>query len=77
MTEKAQLLKNMFGMSGRSGSHDERDVHLSAYAEPVHLMRTVHDSSRGFAFSQEEGGVVSQSQLIRQYDTTEAKPSGT
>jgi hypothetical protein len=30
----------------------------------------------GYAFSQEEKGVVSQEQLIRSYDTTKSKPSG-
>lgn len=31
---------------------------------------------RGFAFSQEEHGVVPQSELIRHYDTTQEKPAG-
>lgn len=30
----------------------------------------------GFAFSQEEGGVVSQEEFIRSYDTTKSKPTG-
>jgi len=32
--------------------------------------------SHGYAFSQEEDGVVEQSDLIRVYDTTQEKPSG-
>lgn len=32
-------------------------------------------SSDGYAFSQEEHGVVSQSQVVRSYDTTRQRPS--
>ncbi|KAJ8909849.1 hypothetical protein NQ315_013335 [Exocentrus adspersus] len=32
--------------------------------------------SHGFAFSQEEGGVVSQTDVIRAYDTNIPKPAG-
>lgn len=34
------------------------------------------DSQRGYAFSQEEYGAVTQSQIVRAYDSTRAKPSG-
>ncbi|KAL3265914.1 hypothetical protein HHI36_010104 [Cryptolaemus montrouzieri] len=33
--------------------------------------------SHGFAFSQEEGGAVSQAEVIRAYNTTNPKPEGT
>lgn len=32
-------------------------------------------SADGYAFSQEEHGVVSQSQVVRSYDTTRQRPS--
>lgn len=30
----------------------------------------------GYAFSQEEHGIVSQAQIVRAYDSTKAKPEG-
>ena len=67
LSENAQLLKNMFGMSGRNGSQEQNDVLLSE--DPG-----TSSGRRGYAFSQEEGGVVTQSQLIRQYNTSVPKP---
>lgn len=33
-------------------------------------------STDGYAFSQEEHGVIGQSEVIRAYDTTQPKPGG-
>lgn len=38
-------------------------------------MFTSCSSADGYAFSQEEHGVVSQSQVVRSYDTTRQRPS--
>jgi len=76
LTEKAHLLKNMFGMSSRTGSQDE-GVGVSEIRPRTASVMSQPDSSRGYAFSQEEGGVVSQSTLIRQYNTKDTKPAGT
>uniref|UniRef100_H2ZKG8 Phospholipid-transporting ATPase n=1 Tax=Ciona savignyi TaxID=51511 RepID=H2ZKG8_CIOSA len=56
LSEKAHLLKNMFGMGNGS-------------------LRSLQDTNHGYAFSQEEGGVVSQSDLIRQYNTAAQESS--
>lgn len=60
LTETARLLRNVFS---RSANHMQ-----DAQASELQL--------HGYAFSQEENGVVPQSELIRAYDTTQAKPAG-
>ncbi|GCB67014.1 hypothetical protein scyTo_0007980 [Scyliorhinus torazame] len=57
LNERAYLLKRVFKKT------------------PSSLVRThsVHGQSHGYAFSQEEHGVVSQSEMIRSYDTTKQK----
>jgi len=57
-------------------------------ADPSHVMKESRSSQshstenkelelqHGYAFSQEEGGVISQSQVIRAYDTNLPKPDG-
>lgn len=70
LSETARLIRNVFDSTrrkkrGRSeGTERER-------GRPSDL-----ELRFGYAFSQEEHGVVPQSQLIRAYDTTKAKPSG-
>uniref|UniRef100_F6ZHQ8 Phospholipid-transporting ATPase n=1 Tax=Ciona intestinalis TaxID=7719 RepID=F6ZHQ8_CIOIN len=63
LSERAHLLRNMFGM----GRNEDRDRSSS--------LRSLQDANHGYAFSQEEGGVVSQSQLIRQYNTSNERGS--
>ncbi|XP_043547913.1 phospholipid-transporting ATPase IB isoform X1 [Chiloscyllium plagiosum] len=57
LNERAYLLKRVFRKT------------------PSNLVRThsVHGLSHGYAFSQEEHGVVSQSDMVRSYDTTKQK----
>uniref|UniRef100_A0A4W3IKG2 Phospholipid-transporting ATPase n=1 Tax=Callorhinchus milii TaxID=7868 RepID=A0A4W3IKG2_CALMI len=55
LSERAQLLKNVF----------KRSI-TNLYAAG----RIQHSSPHGYAFSQDEHGIVSQSQVIRAYDTT-------
>uniref|UniRef100_A0A8C4W2C2 Phospholipid-transporting ATPase n=1 Tax=Gopherus evgoodei TaxID=1825980 RepID=A0A8C4W2C2_9SAUR len=59
LTERAQLLKNVFKKS------------------PVNLYRSEslqQNLLHGYAFSQDENGIVSQSEVIRAYDTTKQRP---
>ncbi|XP_068083348.1 probable phospholipid-transporting ATPase IA isoform X2 [Anabrus simplex] len=63
LTETARLLKNVrsvFTFNRRSATRVNMEVELS----------------HGFAFSQEEGGAVTQSEVIRAYDTNLPKPGG-
>jgi len=63
LTETARLLKNVrnvFTFTGRSATRVNMEVELS----------------HGFAFSQEEGGAVTQSEVIRAYNTNLPKPGG-
>ncbi|XP_063230598.1 probable phospholipid-transporting ATPase IA isoform X2 [Bacillus rossius redtenbacheri] len=63
LTETARLLRNVrsvFSLHHRSATRVNMEVELS----------------HGFAFSQEEGGAVPQSELIRAYDTNLPKPGG-
>ncbi|XP_076825028.1 putative phospholipid-transporting ATPase IA isoform X3 [Clavelina lepadiformis] len=76
LSEKAHLLKNMFGVSGRSVAGDI-PLEISEEHRPISSsVRSLQDPNLGFAFSQEEGGVVSQSDLIRQYNSERSKPEG-
>lgn len=69
LSETARLIRNVFDSTRRKkrtrGESSERQ------ARPSDL-----ELRFGYAFSQEEHGVVPQSQIIRAYDTTKAKPSG-
>ena len=72
LTETSALLQNMRRVFSRSAGPRSTDGGVttagtgSGNAEEVEL---VH----GYAFSQEEGGAVSQVEYIRRYDTTSAK----
>ena len=66
----------MFGVSGRSVAGDI-PLEISEEHRPISSsVRSLQDPNLGFAFSQEEGGVVSQSDLIRQYNSERSKPEG-
>ncbi|XP_033949462.1 phospholipid-transporting ATPase IA isoform X1 [Pseudochaenichthys georgianus] len=58
LTERAQLLKNVFKKST-----------VSLYRSDSMQQNLLH----GYAFSQDENGVVSQSEVIRAYDTTKER----
>uniref|UniRef100_A0A672ILA3 Phospholipid-transporting ATPase n=1 Tax=Salarias fasciatus TaxID=181472 RepID=A0A672ILA3_SALFA len=58
LTERAQLLKNVFKKST-----------VSLYRSESMQQNLLH----GYAFSQDENGVVSQSEVIRAYDTTKQR----
>uniref|UniRef100_W5UJU6 Phospholipid-transporting ATPase n=1 Tax=Ictalurus punctatus TaxID=7998 RepID=W5UJU6_ICTPU len=58
LTERAQLLKNVFKKST-----------VSLYRSDSMQQNILH----GYAFSQDENGVVSQSEVIRAYDTTKQR----
>ncbi|XP_067103347.1 phospholipid-transporting ATPase IA isoform X1 [Osmerus mordax] len=60
LTERAQLLKNVFKKST-----------VSLYRSDSMQQNLLH----GYAFSQDENGVVSQSEVIRAYDTTKQRPN--
>ncbi|XP_062331711.1 probable phospholipid-transporting ATPase IA isoform X2 [Osmerus eperlanus] len=60
LTERAQLLKNVFKKST-----------VSLYRSDSMQQNLLH----GYAFSQDENGVVSQSEVIRVYDTTKQRPN--
>ncbi|XP_059377720.1 probable phospholipid-transporting ATPase IA isoform X2 [Carassius carassius] len=60
LTERAQLLKNVFKKST-----------VSLYRSDSIQQNILH----GYAFSQDENGVVSQSEVIRAYDTTKQRTS--
>ncbi|RXM35202.1 Phospholipid-transporting ATPase IB, partial [Acipenser ruthenus] len=59
LTERAQLLKNVFKKSS-----------VSLYRSESMQQNLLH----GYAFSQDENGIVSQSEVIRAYDTTKQRP---
>uniref|UniRef100_A0AAY4DHN0 Phospholipid-transporting ATPase n=1 Tax=Denticeps clupeoides TaxID=299321 RepID=A0AAY4DHN0_9TELE len=60
LTERAQLLKNVFKKST-----------VNLYRSDSMQQNLLH----GYAFSQDENGVVSQSEVIRAYDTTKQRTS--
>ncbi|XP_039266166.2 phospholipid-transporting ATPase IB-like isoform X2 [Styela clava] len=78
LTEKAHLLRNMFGTHlRREGSQSSAESHeLPSTSRDDRYISPQHSHHHGFAFSQEERGVVTQSQLIRSYDSTADKPLG-
>ncbi|KAJ8407670.1 hypothetical protein AAFF_G00275270 [Aldrovandia affinis] len=59
LTERAQLLKNVFKKNT-----------VNMYRSESMQQNLLH----GYAFSQDENGVVSQSEVIRAYDTTKQRP---
>ncbi|MEE6462133.1 hypothetical protein FKM82_001508 [Ascaphus truei] len=59
LTERAQLLKNVFKKNT-----------VSLYRSESLQQNMLH----GYAFSQDENGIVSQSEVIRAYDTTKQRP---
>uniref|UniRef100_A0A8C9VG64 Phospholipid-transporting ATPase n=1 Tax=Scleropages formosus TaxID=113540 RepID=A0A8C9VG64_SCLFO len=59
LTERAQLLKNVFKKST-----------VTVYRSESMQQNLLH----GYAFSQDENGAVSQSEVIRAYDTTKRRP---
>ncbi|KAM9381596.1 phospholipid-transporting ATPase IA [Phaethornis superciliosus] len=59
LTERAQLLKNVF-----------KKNHVNLYRSDSLQQNLLH----GYAFSQDEHGIVSQSEVIRAYDTTKQRP---
>ncbi|XP_044154614.1 phospholipid-transporting ATPase IA isoform X1 [Bufo gargarizans] len=59
LTERAQLLKNVFKKNT-----------VNIYRSESVQQNLLH----GYAFSQDENGIVSQSEVIRAYDTTKQKP---
>uniref|UniRef100_A0A8C6YB58 Phospholipid-transporting ATPase n=1 Tax=Naja naja TaxID=35670 RepID=A0A8C6YB58_NAJNA len=58
LTERAQLLKNVF-----------KKNHVNLYRSESLQQNLLH----GYAFSQDENGIVSQSEVIRAYDTTKQR----
>uniref|UniRef100_A0A915KVN2 Uncharacterized protein n=1 Tax=Romanomermis culicivorax TaxID=13658 RepID=A0A915KVN2_ROMCU len=50
--------------------------HAFTFRRTASAVSMGQDLQRGFAFSQEENGVVTQSQIVRAYDSTKAKPEG-
>ncbi|XP_015200795.1 probable phospholipid-transporting ATPase IA isoform X2 [Lepisosteus oculatus] len=58
LTERAQLLKNVFKKSTINLYHSES---------------MQHNLLHGYAFSQDENGIISQSEVIRAYDTTKQR----
>ncbi|CAK9825989.1 hypothetical protein ANTRET_LOCUS3908 [Anthophora retusa] len=63
LTETARLLKNVKSVFTRRSNAASR-VNVEV------------ELSHGFAFSQEEGGSVTQTDVIRAYDTNLPKPGG-
>ncbi|XP_061165373.1 probable phospholipid-transporting ATPase IA isoform X3 [Saccostrea echinata] len=66
LTETARLLRNVFTRSS---------TRMQSAAEQP-LRGSYRRTDDGFAFSQEEHGVLTQAQLIRVYDSTKSKPEG-
>ncbi|XP_062514388.1 phospholipid-transporting ATPase IA-like [Corticium candelabrum] len=75
-----ELLKSLSARYTKQHDETEEGIELTYLPHPdyssVLSTRLDKDKQRGYAFSQEENGCTSQRELIRQYDTTEDKPSG-
>uniref|UniRef100_H2ZKG5 Phospholipid-transporting ATPase n=1 Tax=Ciona savignyi TaxID=51511 RepID=H2ZKG5_CIOSA len=56
-------------------SQTDSDLQLQEERGRSGSLRSLQDTNHGYAFSQEEGGVVSQSDLIRQYNTAAQESS--
>uniref|UniRef100_A0A6Q2WXL2 Phospholipid-transporting ATPase n=1 Tax=Esox lucius TaxID=8010 RepID=A0A6Q2WXL2_ESOLU len=63
LSERAQLLKNVFKKNSTQSTY-------STETPPPNMLH-------GYAFSQDENGAVSQSDVIRSYDTTRQRPAQT
>nr|XP_022321907.1 probable phospholipid-transporting ATPase IA isoform X3 [Crassostrea virginica] len=76
LTETARLLRNVFTRSSSSRMQTASEQpRLSFYARD-NVREIYRRNDDGFAFSQEEHGVLTQAQLIRVYDSTKSKPEG-
>lgn len=76
ITETARLIRNVFDKNKTRGkSRRGKNLPPSDRRASRHSVVDV-EMKHGYAFSQEEGGAVRQSDLIRKYDTTKAKPVG-
>ncbi|XP_043604828.1 probable phospholipid-transporting ATPase IA isoform X2 [Bombus pyrosoma] len=79
LTETARLLKNVksvFTRRSNAASRVNTDVELSQINRLRSLLLHMLRDADGFAFSQEEGGSVTQTDVIRAYDTNLPKPGG-
>ena len=82
LTETARLLKNVFkrSVSGVSLAEDaQRKTEMKrgcCRRELFSYFSSLFTTLGGFAFSQEEHGAVSQSDVVRAYDSTKSKPEG-
>nr|XP_019918067.2 probable phospholipid-transporting ATPase IA isoform X5 [Crassostrea gigas] len=73
LTETARLLRNVFTRS----SNRMQTASEQPPPSPTPSLREIYRrTDDGFAFSQEENGVLTQAQLIRVYDSTKSKPEG-
>jgi len=64
LSESSRLLDNVTKRFRKNKQRQEQQANLEI------------DARRGYAFSQEEGGAVTQEQIIRRYDTTSRASSG-
>ncbi|XP_066589632.1 probable phospholipid-transporting ATPase IA isoform X4 [Prorops nasuta] len=79
LTETARLLKNVKSVFTRRSNAATRvnvEVELSPLNDWRPLLLRMLRVADGFAFSQEEGGSVTQTDVIRAYDTNLPKPGG-
>ncbi|KOC64948.1 putative phospholipid-transporting ATPase IA [Habropoda laboriosa] len=79
LTETARLLKNVksvFSRRSNAASRVNVEVELSQTNRLRSLLLHMLHDADGFAFSQEEGGSVTQTDVIRAYDTNLPKPGG-
>lgn len=72
LSETARFIRNVFDSTRRKKTVSSTSEEVNDDASRDADVELQH----GYAFSQEEHGVVRQAQLIRVYDTTKAKPSG-
>ncbi|XP_064637664.1 probable phospholipid-transporting ATPase IA isoform X4 [Lineus longissimus] len=80
LTETARLLKNVFSRSSSrlpQGQTEQQPLLVRYQNKSDCSISVIYSQEHyGYAFSQEEHGVVSQAQVIRAYDSTKAKPEG-
>lgn len=79
LSETARLLRNVFkrSASGVSLAQEAQRTHVSTdLFEELSFLCFIFFNLDGYAFSQEEHGIVSQAQIVRAYDSTKAKPEG-
>ncbi|XP_076276279.1 ATPase phospholipid transporting 8A1 isoform X1 [Lasioglossum baleicum] len=80
LTETARLLKNVKSVFSRRSNAASSSVNVEVELSQTNRLRSfllhmLHETD-GFAFSQEEGGSVTQTDVIRAYDTNLPKPGG-